>query len=190
MSRSRFVRSQAVIDASCLQCLLMLDVLFPAYRLLRALSLRYDKIHIPQHVWNEIVRHGHRRTQIHKLLEDYRFFKRCNVLNDHDAKLLYDRHTNPEAPIDRGEAEAIIQARECGISEVLMDEKRGRQIAEAHTLNPKGVIGLIKDFKLNDIIPEARPLFEECKRMGFRLKDRLVNEALREMGERQFPVRK
>ena len=183
MPRSRFEKSEAVIDSSCLICLIMLDQNFPRYGLLNALSLRYYVVHIPQHVWNEVGRKGRKRYSLKRLAQRHQFFRKCDVGSQHDARLLYDRQTNPIAPIDRGEAEAIIQARERGISEVLIDEQRGRQIAEAHTLTPKGIVGLIKDFKLNDIIPEARPLFEKCKRSGFRLKDKLVEDALREIGE-------
>jgi len=160
-----------------------LDVSFPKYRLLQALSLRYYAIHIPRHVWNEIVRHGRRRSQLQQLLKDYPFFKRCSVGDDHNAKLLYDRQTNPQAPIDRGEAETIIQARERGISDVLIDEKRGRKIAQAHTLSPRGIVGLIREFRLNEVIPEAGPLFEQCKRNRFRLPKSEVEKVLREVGE-------
>jgi len=183
MPSSRFLKSQAVIDTSCLQCLMELELSFPKYGLLRALSLRYYAIHIPQHVWNEIARHGRRRSQLQRLLKDYPFFRRCSVGDDYNAKLLYDRQTNPKARIDRGEAEAIIQAREREISEVLIDEKKGRRIAQAHTLNPRGIVGIIKEFKLNEIIPEAAPLFEECRRNRFRLPEREVEEVLREIGE-------
>jgi predicted nucleic acid-binding protein len=183
----RFVRSEAVIDTSCLQCLMMLERSFPRYNLLRALSLRYYSIHIPQHVWNEIVRHGRRRRQLQQLLKTHPFFIRCNVGDPYTARLLFDKQRNPNAKIDRGEAEAIIQARERGISDVLIDEKQGRKIAEAHTLNPKGVIGLICEFKQSEIVPEARPLFVKCKHMGFRLKDALVNETLHLLGEEPLP---
>src|SRR5205823_4847564 len=65
----------------------------------------------------------------------------------------------------------------------LIDERKGRKIAQAHTLNPRGIVGLIKEFKLNEIIPEARPLFEECKRIRFWLDDKLIESVLREIGE-------
>jgi predicted nucleic acid-binding protein len=148
MASSQFRKSEAVIDTSCLQCLMQLDSAFPEYRLLRALTLRYYAIYIPKQVWNEFARHGHRRAQLQRLRKNHSIFKQCTIGDDHSARLLYDRQTNPKAQIDRGEAEAIIQARERGISDVLMDEKRGRKIAEAHTLEPRGVIGIIKELKL------------------------------------------
>lgn len=183
MPRSRFQKSEAVIDASCLLCMLALNRAFPGYDLLNALSLRYYSVHIPQHVWNEVSRKGRTRRSLKRVIAKYPFFQRCSVGSQHDAKLLYDRQTNPRARIDRGEAETIIQARERGISEVLIDERRGTMMALAHNLNPRGIVGIIREFKLNDIIPEARPLFDACRQNRFWLSDKLIEEVLRETGE-------
>lgn len=183
MPRRQFLRLQAVIDSSCLQCLLLLDFAFPGLAIARGLQLHYETIHIPDHVWNEVGRRSRRRFQLRKFVRNHPFFKRCSITNPHDSKLLYDRRTNPEARIHRGEAEAIIQARERGLTEILIDERRGTSIAKAHSLNPRGVLGLIKELKLLGIIEEPRPLVEECRRHGFWLNDELVASALKEMEE-------
>jgi predicted nucleic acid-binding protein len=65
----------------------------------------------------------------------------------------------------------------------LIDERKGTSIAKAHSLNPRGVLGLIRELKLLGIIQEARPLFEECRRHGFWLNDDLVTSILKELGE-------
>ena len=183
MPPRRFVRSEAVIDSSCLRCFLALDLSFPEYNLFRALSLRYYAVHIPQHVWNEVSRRGRRRPRLQRLLRDYPFFKRCNVTNDFNARLLYDQRTDPKAPIHRGEAETIVQAQQRGISEVLIDERKATRIARAHSLNSKGVVGLIRDFALQEIIKQAKPLFDECRRNKFWLDDDLVRKILAELHE-------
>ena len=183
MPRSRFEKSEVVIDSSCLRCMLVLNRVFPQYRLFNALALRYYVVHIPHHVWNEVGRKGHTRGPLKRLVQRHQIFQRCDVGSQHRAKLLYDRQTNPRAPIHRGEAETIIQAQELGISEVLMDERKGTKIALAHSLNPRGIVGLIREFTLNGVIPEARPLFEECKRNRFWLDDELIESVLKETGE-------
>lgn len=185
MPRSQFEKSQAVIDSSCLRCMLTLNRAFPDYRLFNALSLRYYSVHIPQHVWNEIGRRGRKKGTLKQLVKRHPVFKRCDVGSQHEAQLLYDRQTNPTAPIDRGEAETIIQARELEISEVLIDERKGTKLALAHNLNPRGIVGLIREFKLGGFIPAARPLFEECKRNRFWLGKDLIEDVLRETGELQ-----
>ena len=163
----RFVRSEAVIDSSCLQCLLALDLSFPEYKLFRALSLRYYAVHIPRHVWNEIARRGHRRSHLRRLLREYPFFVRCHVGDDYNARLLYDRRTNPKARIDRGEAETIIQARERGVSDVLIDERKGRKIAQAHTLNPRGIVALIKRIQAKRHYPRSATAFRRVQANSF-----------------------
>lgn len=180
---SRFQKSEAVIDSSCLVCMMVLNREFPRYQLINALSLRYDKVYIPQHVWNEVGRKSRTRGSLKRLLSKHPFFRRCNVGSEHDAKLLYDRLTNPHARIDRGEAETIVQARDRGISEVLIDERKGTAMATAHNLSPRGIVGIIRELKRNDIIPEARPLFEACRKNRFWLSDALVQEVLEELEE-------
>jgi len=53
----------------------------------------------------------------------------------------------------------------------------------AHSLNARGIAGLIKEFKLNGMIRAAQPLFEEIRQNGFWLRDDIVKEILRELGE-------
>lgn len=183
MPRRQFPRLQAVTDSSCLQCLILLNLSFPSLPVVRGLHLRYETIHIPDHVWNEVGRRNRRRFQLRKFVRDHPFFKRCSITNPHDSSLLYDRRTNPAARIDRGEAEAIIQARERGLTDVLIDERKGTRIAKAHSLNPRGVLGLIKELKLLGIIEEAKPLVEECRRHGFWLNADLVASTLKALGE-------
>ena len=183
MPRRRFLRLQAVTDSSCLQCLILLDLSFPSLAVVRGLQLRYEIIHIPDHVWNEVGRRNRRRFQLRKFVRDHPFFKRCSLTNPYDSRLLYDRRTNPEARIDRGEAEAIIQARERGLTDVLIDERKGTRIAKAHSLNPRGVLGLIQELTLLGIVEKAKPLIDECRRYGFWLDDDLVASVLRELGE-------
>lgn len=184
MPRSRFTKAVATIDASCLGCLLHLDLSFPDLNLFRALSLRYHTIHIPQHVWNEVSRKGRRRYTLQRLLQHHPFLKKCNVTDEYSAQLLYDRNRNPRAPIDRGEAEAIIQAREIGASEILIDDLDARKYAEAHSLNLRGTLGLLKELKRTGIIPEVKSLIEKCRTdIGFRLWDKLLKEVLSEVGE-------
>lgn len=119
------------------------------------------------------------------MVKSHPVLERCDIGSPHEAKLLYDRQTNPKAAIDRGGAEAIIQAREREVSEILIDERKGTKIARAHNLNPRGIVGLIREFKLSGVIPEARPLFEECKRNRFWLPEAIIEDFLKETGELQ-----
>jgi predicted nucleic acid-binding protein len=178
MSRFRKGRSAAVIDASCLIYLWHLD-------LLQNLVTRYYPIYIPRYVLDEVRRKGRSKRRVQELIQRNAFLKICDVVNEYDAKLLYDRKRNPQACIDRGEAEAIIQARERGFLQVLIDDRKGRRIAEQHSLNCKGVLGLLKDFQRLGLIQEVGPLIKEIQKQPFSywIDEELLRKELEEIGE-------
>ena len=117
MPRTQFQKSFTVIDASCLICLLHLNQSLPQPNFLQALALRYQAVYVRRHVLEEVRRKGRIRHRMHELIQHHPILKICDINNQYDARLLYDRHLNPKARIHRGEAEVITQARERGISE-------------------------------------------------------------------------
>ena len=168
----RHQNSAAVIDASCLNNLWHLE-------LVQLLAQKYSRVYIPSHVQEEAGRKHRRRHKLHDLLRQYAFLQRCAVGNPFEAQLLYDRRNNPTAPLDRGEAETIIQARERGITQVLIDERKGRKFAILHSLEPIGTLGLLKEFKRNGLIPEVRPLIERLrKELHYRIRDEVLRQEL------------
>lgn len=181
MPRSRFKKSFAVIDASCLICLLHLNDSILELNFIQALSLRYDVIYIPRYVLNEVRRKGRIKHKLQELIQDSPILQICNVENEYDAQLLYDRHRNPYAPIDRGEAEVITQARERRIFEVLIDERKGRIKAEELNLIVRGTARLLIEFETSGIIERAQPLIEMLRKAGkLRLKEKLFKEILKQ----------
>ncbi len=86
------------------------------------------------------------------------FLQICTVGNSYDSQLLYDKQLNPQARIGRGESEVIIQARERQISQVLIDDKRGRQVAIQHTLIVVDLLDILALLKKNGVIQEVKPL--------------------------------
>ena len=178
MPHPRVGKTAAVIDASCLIYLWYLDIL-------PKLIVRYYPIHIPRYVLEEVRRKGRSKRRLQDLIKHKPFLKICDVINEYDAQLLYDRNRNPHATIDRGEAEVIIQARELSISEVLMDDRKGRKLAQQHSLNIRGVLGILKEFKKFGLIQEVRPLVEIIKKKPFnyRIKEDVLKQELKEIGE-------
>lgn len=176
MPRKKARIGAVVIDASCLICLWDLD-------LLPKLSLRYNTVYIPRHVLDEARRKGRAKKRLQELIEEYdALLKVCDVGNPFDAQLLYDRFLNPESPIHRGEAEVIIQAREQGVSEVLIDDKDGRKIAMRHTLNVRGTLGVLIELKQIEIIEEVKPLIAKLG-SKLRISRKVLKEELEKVGE-------
>lgn len=169
--------SAAVIDASCLINLWHLN-------LLSKLIIRYNRVYVPRHVVDETRRKGRRWHRFRELVQALPFLEICDAGNPCDAQLLYDRNLNPSAPIDRGEAEAIIQARERGIGAILIDDLQGRRLAEQHSLQVRGTIGLLIEFKKIGFIKAVRPLVETLRRdLHFRISEELLTEQLKEVDE-------
>jgi predicted nucleic acid-binding protein len=178
MPRLRRTGATAVIDTSCLLNLLHLN-------LISKTVLRYDAVYIPQYVFDEVTRRWHHPDELRKLLRHYTFLKKCSVGEKARTRLLYDRKRNPGAPIHQGEAEAIVQATERRVSDVLIDERAGTRIAHQHSLNVKSTLELLKDFKRTGIVPEIKSLIAHLRSPGrsFWLSDSVVNRALEDVDE-------
>jgi len=176
MARRRMAAGTAVIDTSCLLNLLSLNLLAKAV-------LRYGVIYVPQHVLAEVNARWHDPDGLRRLLKHHTFLRKCSIGDENRVKLLYDRRTNPRAPIHRGEAEAIVQASERRASEVLIDERAGTKIAQQHSLNVNSTLGLLLDFKRMGIIPKLEPQIKHLRRTNFWLSDSVVKRTLEEAGE-------
>ena len=129
-------------------------------------------------------RKGRIKHRLHEILQRYPILEICNVVSEYDAQLLYDRYRNPQSTIDRGEAEVITQARERGVSEVLIDDGKGRKMAERHSLVARGTGRLLVDFKFIGVIEEVEPLIKMLLSAGkLRLSEKKIQKLLVEAGE-------
>jgi len=88
-----------------------------------------------------------------------------------------------EMQVDKGEASALALALETPNSTVIIDDYRGRKVAEKLKLNYTGTIGVIVKAKINGIIPSIKPLLTKIKQTNFRLTIEVEKQALKEAGE-------
>lgn len=84
--------------------------------------------------------------------------------------------------LDDGErsALALSLARDC---DVLIDERRGRLVAEAAGLNVVGTLGLLVRARQLGLVGPVRPLAERLLHSGYHLSQALVDRALVALGE-------
>jgi predicted nucleic acid-binding protein len=85
--------------------------------------------------------------------------------------------------VDLGEASAIALAAENQPSLLIIDDLRGRKLAERLNLMYTGTLGLILRAKKTGVLPEIKPLLSRIQMTNFRISPSLVLSILREAGE-------
>lgn len=86
--------------------------------------------------------------------------------------------------IGHGEAEAIALALTIPDAELLIDEVRGRRVAQQLGLHVTGTAGLLVEAKRQGHLAAVRPLLDALRdRHAFRLADSLYMQIVREAGE-------
>jgi predicted nucleic acid-binding protein len=135
----------------------------------------FSQLHIPPAVWDEVVRSGRGRAGAVEV--DVEPWMRIATVHDLTAvQLLQER-------LDIGESEAIVLALELDADLLLIDEARGRRVAEARGLNKAGAVGLLVMAKKRGLVTQIEPLLEELRAKGFRMSDELYQTALSSAGE-------
>lgn len=86
--------------------------------------------------------------------------------------------------LDVGEAEAIALAKEVQADLLLMDERRGRKVAERFGHTALGVLGVLILAKVRGEVEAVQPILESLQyKAGFYVSRALYERVLREAGE-------
>jgi predicted nucleic acid-binding protein len=155
-----------VSDSSPLICfaiLGMLDVLNDIIEKIMVPTAVYEEISVPKKPYSE---------EIKLFLKD----RVTPVESKLAVKLL-------EKEVDPGEAEAIVLAIEKNISDILIDDPKGRKAARTHGLFPVGTIGVLLQAKKQEKIRKIKPLLDRLIRNRIRIGAALYQKALEIAGE-------
>jgi uncharacterized protein len=100
-----------------------------------------------------------------------------------DVQRAVDLQVNHDQ-IDVGEAEAIALALELKADLLLMDERRGRALANTYALNVVGLLGVLLQAKQSGIIIVVKPLLDQLiDQADFRVSRELYDIVLQRAGE-------
>jgi predicted nucleic acid-binding protein len=83
-----------------------------------------------------------------------------------------------ELDLDKGESSAIALALENEVSLLLIDERKGRSIAQALGLSITGTLGVLIRAKEKGLISSLKTAIDTLKMAGFRISDSIVSEVL------------
>jgi len=86
--------------------------------------------------------------------------------------------------LDPGETEAIILALELKADALLIDEKKGRKIAQEYGITITGLLGILIDAKAENLISRVKPILDKLIfEMGFRISPKLYQDILKRVNE-------
>lgn len=135
----------------------------------------YEKVHVPVAVRQEMVTHGREQPGAAEI----RLAAWIEILDIADTtalQLLRER-------LDVGESAAILLAIELEADLLLIDEARGRRVAEALGLAKTGTIGTLIAGKQRGSLSAVQPLLKALKASGFFMSDELYQTACSLAGE-------
>jgi predicted nucleic acid-binding protein len=135
------------------------------------LTLFFDRVYVPRAVQEELNKKGRFRYRLNKLYRS-RFFVKCMAADAFNVRLLRDQ-------LDRGEAEALIQAQEKQALFFIGDERRARAIATSMGRRAVGTLRLLARLNLEGRAPELSGLVKILRRdLDFRASDEIVQHAI------------
>ncbi|AHM62816.1 hypothetical protein D770_22855 [Flammeovirgaceae bacterium 311] len=147
-----------IADTSCLILLYKIDEL-------DLLCQLYGKVIITQDVANEFI---HR-------VPDW-----IEISQDVDKQL----QALLELELDKGEASSISLALKIRNATLILDDLKARKVADKLELIYTGTFGMIVKSKLAGIIESVKPIIVKIKGTNFRISEKIIEETLREAGER------
>ena len=139
------------------------------------LDVFVDRLIIADKVWKEVVERGKGKPG-EKELQEATFVERRTPSNTSAVTMLM-------ATLDEGEAETLVLATELDITQVFVDDLRGRKVAQSLGLQTVGVAGFLLFAKKKGKIRRIRPLLLQLQQKGFRLSSKLIEAVLEEAGE-------
>ncbi len=102
---------------------------------------------------------------------------------DDQARSCYSHHHHGMALGCTGESSVLALVNEHPGSEAIIDDLVGRKCAASLNIPVRGTLGIVLVAKKRGLIPKARPIIEAMMTAGLYLSRKVVDEALKRIGE-------
>ena len=135
----------------------------------------YGNVTIPAAVYDEVVIQGQERDGSRDV-RSAAWILKATPADDLAVSAL-------AAQLDRGEASAIILARELDAELLLIDEIRGRRVAEKLGVKITGTLGILARAKREGLIPNVRDEIARLQSQGTWIHPKLSRDLLELVGE-------
>lgn len=136
----------------------------------------FTKIVIPAEVFDEVVGKGENKPGADDV-KNASWIETSSISDRIQVQLLM-------GSLDKGEAEAVVLAKEKGANLILLDEEKARKMAVLAGFKVMGVLGVLLLAKKLGIITAVKPYIQKLQQKKFRIGDKVVVRALREAGEK------
>jgi|SRR5680860_43405 len=133
-----------------------------------------DKLDLLRDLFQEIIITEEVRDEFNERLPDW-----ITIMDVKDKQ----RQNEIENLLDKGESSAITLALEIPNSLLIIDEIKGRKIAESFNIEIIGTIGVLIIAKKKGLIDDIVDIILQIKRKGFRLSDKLMNILIDSFGK-------
>jgi len=146
------------------------------------LSQLYDVVVVPEAVVEEIIidldKPGPKQGQIPKEELSSLSWLEIKQVDNHDLVRSLTRE------LDSDESEAIALALETEAELLLIDERKGRDVARQMGVNPTGLLGVLIEAKDKEIITNVKSILDSLRvDAGFWISEELYHRVLREVEE-------
>jgi predicted nucleic acid-binding protein len=131
----------------------------------------FETVKVPLAVYEEITVKEKEKTAFSKA----EWLKPVKAKKDNDYILL-------EELVDRGEAEAIILAKQLKLP-LLVDDAKARKYALLLNVEVMGTLGLLKLAKNRGVIPSVKAVIKEMLAEGYYIDGRLITKLLTDVSE-------
>jgi len=144
--------------------------------MLDILGKLYSGVFLPKAVIDEVCRNSKFAAEA-EAIQKSDFIKVEAVRNEQSVKILR------AAGLDLGESEAIVLADMMPSSILLMDERKGRQIAFSMGIQVTGTLGILLQAKKLGAVKDIKPFLDELINENIRIGATLYNSILEQAGE-------